>query len=123
MHPDFDLIIASVNIPGLSGPRMHPNRLPKDGNLPPWANPNLSVDGIVEPYKQINDYKPVLGLLQDRSANPKESNDPQTEKLWKIADDVAGKLIELKIPYYPTVSRAAVAANKVISYYQMRQSY
>ncbi len=120
MHPNFDLIIASVNIPGMGGPPSNPNRPPRKGG-PPWANAQMSIDEIVNQYKQINDYKPLLGLIQDRSPDAKDINDPREEQRWKTACEVTGKFIELKIPYYPTISRAAVAASKVIGYYQMRQ--
>jgi acyl-CoA synthetase (NDP forming) len=122
MHPNFDLIIASVNVPGMGGPRPNPKRMPKGDNLPPWANFNLSVDALVQPYKEINEYKPVLGLISDKSASMKDLNDPISEKVWKLTCEVSAKLIELKIPYFPTVSRAASAASKVIGYYQNKQS-
>lgn len=121
MHPNFDLIIASVNIPGMGGPPANPVHPPEKGVPPLWANPQMATDDVVNPYKQINDYKPVLGLIQDRSPDVKDINDPRAEQRWKNVCEVTGKLIKLKIPYYPTISRAAVAASKVISYYQMRQ--
>jgi hypothetical protein len=120
MHPNFDLIIASVNIPGMGGPPPNPNRPPGKGGPPPWANA-MSIDDVVDQYKQINDYKPVLGLIQDRSPDAKDMNDPREEQRWKNTCEVTAKFIGLKIPYYPTISRAAVAASKVIGYYQMRQ--
>lgn len=122
MNPNFDLIIASISAPGMGGPRPNPKRMPKEGNLPPWANMNVPIDTILEPYKEINNYKPVLGLIQDRTASLKDIDDPISERAWKITCEITAKLIELKIPYYPTISRAANAASKLISYYQMKQS-
>lgn len=112
MHPDFDLIIAAINIPGMGGP---------PGAHAPAVPQHIATDAILDPYKQINEYKPVLGLISDRTPDVKDINDPQAEQRWKNICEVAGKLIELKIPYFPTISRAAVAASKVITYYQMRQ--
>ncbi len=126
MHPSFDLIIASINIPGWGGPpgmRGHRGRGSPfgRGGPPPWANMNLSPDEIVKQYTQIAEYKPVLGLLQDRSPAPNNDGNEQVDEGWKMACEVTAKLIEHGIPFYPTVSRAASAANKVIDYYQRRK--
>jgi len=125
MHPGFDLIIASINIPGWGGPpggRGHRGRGSPfgRGGPPPWANMNLSPDEIVKQYTQIAEYKPVLGLLHDRSPAPNNDDNEQDDEGWKNACEVTAKLIEHGIPFYPTVSRAALAANKVIDYYQRR---
>jgi hypothetical protein len=88
---------------------------------PPWANPNLSADDIVKQYTQISEYKPVMGLLQERSPAPNNEDNGEDDGGWKIACEVTAKLIENNIPFYPTVSRAAEAANKMIAYYQMRE--
>jgi len=81
---------------------------------------NLSPDEIVKQYTQIAEYKPVLGLLHDRSPAPNNDDNEQDDEGWKNACEVTAKLIEHGIPFYPTVSRAALAANKVIDYYQRR---
>jgi acyl-CoA synthetase (NDP forming) len=126
-NPNFDLIIASVNIPGWGGPpggRGGPGRGGRGrpgGGGPPWANFNMSVDEIVNQYKQIADYKPVLGLLQDRSPVTDTDDLARENERWKTVCEVTAKLIENNIPYYPTVSRAASAANKVIDYYQRKE--
>lgn len=117
-HPSFDLIIASIMIPGVSGPP--PGRHPGRG-APPWANPNISIDDIINQYKQVNDHKPVLGLIPDRSAGANSNDDAQEAKRWKTICEVSAKLIDFKIPFYPTVTRAAEAASKVIDYYQMKE--
>lgn len=114
-HPSFDLIIASIHIPGVMGGP------PPGRGAPPWANPNVSLDDIVDQYKQVNDYKPVLGLIPDRSPGVSGNNDAQEAQRWETICEVGAKLIDLKIPFYPTVSRAAEAASKVIDYYQMRE--
>jgi len=120
INPGFDLMIASINIPGWGGPPGNRNR-PGKGGPPGWANPQMSVDDIVNQYKQINDYKPVLGLLQDRSPSPNSDDNEQDDERWKTVCEVTAKLIEYNIPFYPTVSRAAEAVNKLIDYYQMRE--
>jgi acyl-CoA synthetase (NDP forming) len=134
MNPNFDLIITSVNIPGMGGPP-HPVRPPSQGGgpppagrppgqggggPPPWMNA-MSLDEVVDQYKQINDYKPVLGIIQDRSPDARDVDDPREEQRWKNTCIATTKFIALKIPYYPSVARAAVAASKVAGYYQMRQ--
>jgi len=124
MHPDYDLIIASINIPGWGGP---PGRRGRRGGGgppmrggPPWAMLNLTPEEIVKQYAQINDYKPVLGILQDRSPAPNNGDDEPHDDGWKTVCDVTAELIKQGIPFYPTVSRAASAANKLIDYYQRR---
>jgi len=114
-HPSFDLIIASIMIPGVMGGP------PPGRGAPPWANPNIPIDDIVDQYKQVNDYKPVLGLIPDRSPGASDNDDAQEAQRWKTICEVGAKLINLKIPFYPTVSRAANAASKVIGYYQTRE--
>ncbi len=121
MHPNFDLIIASINIPGFGGGPPRGARPFGKGGPPPWANQNMSADDIVKQYTQISEYKPVLGLLQDRSPAPGNGDNGQDDRGWGIACEVTAKLIENNIPFYPTVSRAAEAVNKMIAYYQMRE--
>ena len=126
MHPGFDLIIASINIPGWGGPpggRGHHGRGNPfgRGGPPPWANMNLSPDAIVRQYTQIAEHKPVLGLVHDRSPAPNNDDNEQDHEDWKNACAVTAKLVEYGIPFYPTVSRAASAANKLIDYYQKKE--
>jgi acyl-CoA synthetase (NDP forming) len=126
-HPGFDLIIASINVPGWGGgpPGSRGQRGRGSpfgrGGPPPWANMNLSPDEIVKQYTQIAEYKPVLGLLHDRSPAPNNDDNEQDGEVWKNVCEVTAKLTEHGIPFYPTVSRAASAANKVIDYYQRRE--
>jgi acyl-CoA synthetase (NDP forming) len=125
MHPGFDLIIASINIPGFGGPPGSRGRRGGGGppmrGGPPWAMLNLTPEQIVKQYKEIADYKPVLGLLQDMSPAPISDEDEDDDDRWKMVCEVTAELIKNNIPYYPTVSRAASAANKLIDYYQKRQ--
>ncbi|UCB43770.1 MAG: CoA-binding protein [Dehalococcoidales bacterium] len=125
MHPDFDLIIASINIPGWGGPPGSRGRRGGGGppmrGMPPWAMLSLTPEGIVKQYSQINDYKPVLGLISDRSPSPDVDDREQEDERWKTVCEVTAELVKQGIPFYPTVSRAASAANKVIDYYQRRE--
>lgn len=89
--------------------------------MPPWAMLNLTPEGIVKQYSQINDYKPVLGLISDRSPSPDVDDREQEDERWKTVCEVTAELVKQGIPFYPTVSRAASAANKVIDYYQRRE--
>ena len=116
MDPNFDLIIASIGAPGGGGP---PNRggPPGKGGPPPVVNQPMSVEAFLEQYTQINDYKPVLGLVQDRTPGTNGMDDER----WKSICEVTASLIDLKIPYYPTISRAARAASRVIDYYQSKE--
>jgi len=135
MHPDFDIIISTVMVPGMGGPPPNhpggqgrppdrpgmggppPNR-PHGQGGPPWAFA-MSLDEVVDQYKQINDYKPLLALIQDRSPDKDGINDPREEQRWKNTCELTVKFINLKIPYYPNIERAATAASKVIDYYRM----
>jgi len=119
-NPGFDLIIASINIPGWGGGPPRGSRPFGRGGPPPWANFNMSVDDIVNQYKQINDHKPLLGLISDKSPVANSDDSSQDDERWKTVCEVTAKLIEHNIPVYPTISRAASAASKVIDYYQWK---
>lgn len=144
MHPNFDLIISSVMIPGGMPPHPVPSQSQGSGGPPHFGRPSgtgggppfgrpgsggggppgmmgMSLDEVVDQYKQINDYKPLLGIIQDRSPDVRDVDDPREELRWKNTCLATTKFIALKIPYYPNVTRAATAASKVIGYYQMRQ--
>jgi acyl-CoA synthetase (NDP forming) len=122
-NANFDLIIASINIPGWGGP---PGGRPGGGRPdrggPPWANSHMSVEEAVDQYRAIADHKPVLGLVHDRSPSTASIDDSQEDERWRTVCKAIARLIELGIPYYPTVSRAARAASKLIGYYQRKAS-
>jgi acyl-CoA synthetase (NDP forming) len=115
-----------------SGPSGGPPNFGRPGGGPPFGRPGpggggppgmmgMSLDEVVDQYKQINDYKPLLGIIQDRSPDARDVDDPREELRWKNTCLATTKFIALKIPYFPSVERAAIAASKVIGYYQMRQ--
>ncbi len=79
----------------------------------------MGSDAFFQQYTEINDHKPVLGLIPDRS--PTVDTNDWDEQRWKSTLEMTTKLTELKIPYYPTISRAARAVSKLIDYYQRRE--
>ena len=129
-NSNFDLIITSIGghpggggpprggPPGRGGPP-HGGQRPSGGGPPPWAGQQMSTDAFLQQYKDIKEYKPVLGLIPDRS--PTAGNNDWDEQRWKSTCEMTAKLTDLKIPYYPTISRAARAASKVIDYYQRKE--
>lgn len=142
MHPNFDLIISSVMIPGGMPPHPVPPQSQDNSTPPHFRRPHgpgggpppgrqgpggppgmmgMTLDEVVEQYKQINDCKPLLGIIQDRSPDARDVDDPREEQRWKNTCLATTKFIDLKIPYFPTVERAARAASKVIDYYQLKQ--
>ena len=143
MHPNFDLIISSIMIPGgfpphpvpptsqNAGEPVNSGEPPSPGGGPPFGRPNrgggppgmmgMSLDEVVDQYKQISEYKPLLGIIQDRSPDVRDVDDPREEIRWKNTCLATTKFIALKIPYFPNIERAARAANKVTTYYQDKQ--
>jgi acyl-CoA synthetase (NDP forming) len=53
-------------------------------------------------------------VVADKSIGVNDTGDWE----WKGLCQIRTSLIELGIPFYPTISRAAVAARKVYEYYQ-----
>ena len=98
-NENFDLIIAAVGAPWQRG-----------------GQEQIPVDTYLEPYKKIDSLKPLLALMPDRSPG----TDNWDDERWKLVCEVATKLIAAKIPFYPTIGRAARAASKLIDYYQKR---
>lgn len=125
MDPNFDLIITMIGghpggggpPPGRGGPP-HGDRPPGSGG-PPWMNQQMGTSAFLRQYKEINDYKPVLGLVPDRS--PTADTSEWDEQRWQAVCEMTAKITELKIPYYPTISRAARAVSKLIDYYQKQE--
>ncbi len=58
--------------------------------------------------------KPFLTVVPDRSPGIKDLNN----RTSKVTAEVRTALINLKIPFYPTIARAAFAAVKMIGYYR-----
>jgi hypothetical protein len=60
--------------------------------------------------------KPFIAVVPDKSLGAAEVD----HWTWKVVCELRTKLIEQKIPFYPTVGRAASAARKIAEYYGRR---
>ncbi|MBI2850415.1 MAG: CoA-binding protein, partial [Chloroflexi bacterium] len=63
--------------------------------------------------------KPLLVVVPDKTPGSKDWDSRET----KMNAEMRTALINLKIPFYPTISRAALAARKLADYYQRLESY
>ncbi len=97
--PDFDLLIAIMGLPG-----------------GPPGKPGLSPEEMIkQQYRlEVSRRKPFLCVVADRSIGINDTGDMEWNGLCRLRTS----LIELGIPFYPTISRAAVAARKVYEYYR-----
>lgn len=100
-HPDFDMIITYMNPPHNFGPRRGP--------LP-------TIEEHLQRYSVGQLKKPVFVVLQDRGHG---TNDEPGENMKKFIE-FRDKLIEMRLPTYPTIGAAANAAAKVVAFYQNR---
>ncbi|UCD08860.1 MAG: CoA-binding protein [Dehalococcoidales bacterium] len=97
--PDFDLLIAIMGMPG--GP---PGK--------PWLSPE---ETMKQQYRlEVTRTKPFLSVVADKSLGIDDTDDFE----WKGLCRTRTSLINLGIPFYPTIQRAAVAARKAYQYYQ-----
>jgi acyl-CoA synthetase (NDP forming) len=97
--PDFDLLIALLGMPGgpPGGPRLSPEEMFK------------------QQYRlDVTCTKPFLAVVADKSLGIDDNGDFE----WKGLCQSRTTLIKLGIPFYPTISRAAVAARKAYEYYR-----
>lgn len=62
--------------------------------------------------------KPLLIVVPDRSTGVKDWDNRES----KMNSEMRTALINLKVPFYPTITRAAVAAAKLADYYEHRGS-
>jgi acyl-CoA synthetase (NDP forming) len=99
--PDFDLLIAIMGMPG-----------------GPPAAPGVSPQEIMkQQYRlEVSRLKPFMGVVADKSMGVNDTGDVE----WKGLCQMRTTLIELGVPFYPTISRAATAARKVYEYYRRR---
>jgi len=98
--PHFDLLIAIMGMPG---------RGPQPGTSPEAF--------IAQQYRlETSRAKPFLAVVPDKSlgVGNMDSRD------WKSLCETRTALIKLAVPFYPTIGRAALAANKVFRYYRGR---
>ncbi len=101
MHEAFHLLIAIMSDPH------HEHQ--KD----------MSVDGYLKRYRLeacMKQKKPLLAIVPDKCLG----SDDYDHWSWKVLCDIRSRLIAAGIPFYPTISRAAVAARKLADYYERR---
>ncbi len=100
-NPNFDLLIAIMGIPGW-----------------PARQSNVSFDVYLKQHYRLeaSQTKPFLAIVPDKSLG---IHDVESRE-WKATCELRTALINLSIPFYPTIGRAAVAARKLTDYYQRR---
>jgi len=99
--PHFDLLIIMLRV-------FRPSQLP-----------GFTLDNIFERLGLKLDAirtKPLLGVVPEPSFG---IDDPDNEE-WKLHCELCSRLIANEIPFYPTIGRAALAARKMIDYYQRK---
>jgi hypothetical protein len=97
--PGFDLLIAIMGMPG-----------------GPPGKPGLSPDEMMnQQYRlDITRSKPFLGVVADKSLGVDDTGDFE----WRGLCQTRTSLINLGIPFYPTINRAATSARKAYEYYR-----
>ena len=97
-NENFDLLIAITSEP-------HYKR----------QQEGLTADTFLERYRMKDtDHKPLLLVVPDKSLGINDYEEPTC----RLFAEIRTKLIAANIPVYPTMERAAKAANKLIDYYQ-----
>jgi len=100
-NPNFDLLIAIMG-------HMHRRFMGAD----------LTIDKYLSEQYGLNAcrIKPFLAVVPDASLGLKEWDSWE----WKMNCELRTRLIEENVPFYPSITRAANAANKMINYYRKR---
>ncbi|MBU4315683.1 MAG: CoA-binding protein [Proteobacteria bacterium] len=76
---------------------------------------STTLEDILNQFKvEIRFIKPMLAVVPDKSLGGEEFDDWKWEMLCRLRT----RLMELGIPFYPTIGRAARAATKMAEYYQ-----
>ena len=76
-----------------------------------------TVEDIMAQFKiETRQIKPFLAVVPDKSLGGEEFDDWK----WELLCRMRTRLLELNVPFYPTISRAARAAWKVADYYDRR---
>jgi hypothetical protein len=75
----------------------------------------ISADTFLEQYRldELSN-KPLLAVVEERN----RGNHEEREWAQQLREEVKEKLIASSVPIYPSVERAARAANKLVDYYQ-----
>lgn len=98
-HDDFHLLIAIMSDPH------HEHQ--KD----------MSVEGYLERYRiEACKSKPLLAVVPEKSLG----TDNFDHWSWKVLCDIRTQLSAAGIPFFPTIGRAAIAADKLVDYYQRK---
>jgi acetate---CoA ligase (ADP-forming) len=101
-NPNFDLFITPIG--GPQGP-------------PRTGQPVPTEEYLLQQYRlEAFRNKPLLAVVSDSNPGVKEleARDVKANAEFRTA------LSNLKIPYYPTIGRAALAARKMVDYYRRR---
>ena len=98
-HDDFHLLIAIMSDPH------HEHQK------------GMSVEGYLERYRiQACKPKPLLTVVPEKGLG----TDDFDHWSWKVLCDIRTQLIDAGIPFFSTISRAAVAAARLADYYERR---
>jgi acyl-CoA synthetase (NDP forming) len=96
-HPDFDFLMALMNDP-------HHER-----------QKGMKVEGYLKQFHiDALNGKPLLAIVPDKSIGAGEAD----HWSWKVLCEIRSAVMEAGMPVYPTVKRAAVAADKLAAYYR-----
>ena len=102
--PDYDFICAIV------GPEDNPYNQEMLNHFV-----SLNVDGYIDLHRQSP--KPFCAIIADRPLGIKEMD----YWLWREAAKIRTRLIEARIPFFPSIDKAAEAINELINYYHTRE--
>jgi acyl-CoA synthetase (NDP forming) len=98
-NPNFDLLISFVGMRGPRGPA------------------RVSAETFIKQYRldELNN-KPLLAVMEEQGGGGNLSD----EWAWvpDFLEEVKIKLMAASVPVYPSIERAAIAASKLIDYYQ-----
>jgi acyl-CoA synthetase (NDP forming) len=102
-NQNFDLLIAFLRGPHHRGEQ------------------KVTVEQVLQRHKigKLHD-KPLIVVIPDQI--PGSGDDDDFAWMRALMVEVREKLAELKVPVYPSIGRAASAANKLVDYYQRRRS-
>lgn len=100
-NKNFDLLIAIMSEPH----HKHQQGIPVESYLKQFK---------LEP----RNHKPLLAVVAEKGLGI----DDYDNWSWKAMCEVRTKLIETRIPFYPTIGRAARAARKLVEYYEKGNS-
>jgi len=79
---------------------------------------NITVEKYLEQYNlKESTKKPFLAVLENRESGNNDNNNPAA----KLMEEAKTRLTDTSIPFYPSIQSAAIAASKMISYYQKKR--